>query len=167
MHFVSPSVKDIERFYLRMLLLYRKGCTSYESLRTIDSNIYDTFQQACLILGLIDDDKEWDTILTLATQTTTYIPQLRNLFSLILINCTPVKPCELWNNHKDALAQDILYNKKVKFNNNNLGYTQEIYDKALYEIDCILNKNGRSLSDYRSMPTYKIDQATFDIMLTK
>jgi hypothetical protein len=150
-----------------MLLLYRKGCTSYVNLKTIDTTIYKTFQQTCLMLGLIDDDTEWDQILTKATQTTTYIPQLRNLFALILINCIPVKPHELWENHKNSLSLDILYNKKIKFHNKDLNYTQDIYDKALYEIDCILNKNGRSLSDYRSMPTYQIDQATFSAMQTK
>ncbi len=48
-----------ERYYLRMLLNYVKGATSYEHLRTVDGRDHDTFKDACIAMGLLVDDNEW------------------------------------------------------------------------------------------------------------
>jgi acetolactate synthase regulatory subunit len=48
-----------ERYYLRMLLNYVKGATSYEHLRTVDGTKHDTFKDACIAMGLLIDDNEW------------------------------------------------------------------------------------------------------------
>jgi hypothetical protein len=48
-----------ERYYLRMLLNYVKGATSYEHLRTVDGTTHDTFKDACIVMGLLADDNEW------------------------------------------------------------------------------------------------------------
>jgi hypothetical protein len=42
-----------------MLLNYVKGATSYEHLRTVDGTKHDTFKDACIIMGLLEDDNEW------------------------------------------------------------------------------------------------------------
>jgi hypothetical protein len=75
MHFIHPSVKDTERFYLRIMLLYRKGAISYDDLKTVKATstntaiTYSTFQEACQKLGYVDDDTEWDQTLKTATLT--------------------------------------------------------------------------------------------------
>jgi len=48
-----------ERYYLRMLLNYVKGATSYEHLRTMDGKEHDTFKDACIAMGLLVDNNEW------------------------------------------------------------------------------------------------------------
>jgi hypothetical protein len=48
-----------ERYYLRMLLNYVKGATSYEHLRTVDGKEHDTFKDACIAMGLLVDNNEW------------------------------------------------------------------------------------------------------------
>jgi hypothetical protein len=48
-----------ERYYLRMLLNYVKGATSYEHLRTMDGKEHDTFKDACITMGLLVNDNEW------------------------------------------------------------------------------------------------------------
>ncbi len=52
-----------EHYYLRMLLNYVKGATSYEHLRTVDGREHDTFKDACIAMGLLEDDNEWDQAL--------------------------------------------------------------------------------------------------------
>ncbi|GBM15755.1 hypothetical protein AVEN_262921-1 [Araneus ventricosus] len=52
------SVQDAERFYLRMLLL-RTGVISFNDLKTIAGTVYETFQEACKVLGLLDGDQHW------------------------------------------------------------------------------------------------------------
>ncbi|GMF35712.1 unnamed protein product [Phytophthora fragariaefolia] len=54
---VSPM--DIERFYLRLLLCHRKGPTSFENLRTMDSVIHPTFQAPAMHSGFLENDQEW------------------------------------------------------------------------------------------------------------
>jgi hypothetical protein len=48
-----------ERYYLRMLLNYVKGATSYDHLQTMDGTNYDTFKNACIAMGVFTDDNEW------------------------------------------------------------------------------------------------------------
>ncbi len=48
-----------ERYYLRMLLNWVKGATSYEHLWTVDGIEHDTLKNACITMGLLADDNEW------------------------------------------------------------------------------------------------------------
>jgi len=57
-HVYAHPTSD-ESYYLRMLLNYVKGATSYEHLRTVDGTKHDTFKDACIAMGLLDDDNEW------------------------------------------------------------------------------------------------------------
>lgn len=42
---VPPS--SGEDFYLRLLFNVQKGCKSYNDIRTVNYNIYSTFQEVC------------------------------------------------------------------------------------------------------------------------
>jgi ATP-dependent DNA helicase PIF1 len=62
-HTVAP--READRFHLRLLLVNVKGATSYEDLRTVtlhsgERRVCETFQDACIALGLLDDDAVWD-----------------------------------------------------------------------------------------------------------
>ena len=61
MYYAHPN--SGERFYLRLLLTAIKGATSYQNLRTVMVNGQleecATFREACLKLGLLEDDNEW------------------------------------------------------------------------------------------------------------
>jgi len=48
-----------ECYYLRMLLNYVKGATSYEHLRIVDGIKHDTLKNACIAMGLLVDNNEW------------------------------------------------------------------------------------------------------------
>ena len=41
-----------------MLLYQIPGATSFESLKTVDGVICDTFQESCFRMGLLEDDTE-------------------------------------------------------------------------------------------------------------
>jgi hypothetical protein len=58
MYYAHPT--SSERYYLRMLLNCVKGATSYEHLQTVDGREHDTFKDACIAMGLLADDNEWD-----------------------------------------------------------------------------------------------------------
>ena len=54
MYFVSPQ--DNERFALRLLLLYGKGFTSFEDVRTIDGILFPSFVEAARATWYLKDD---------------------------------------------------------------------------------------------------------------
>jgi hypothetical protein len=60
-YYAHPTSSEL--YYLRMLLNCVKGATSYEHLRTMDGRKHDTFKDACIAMGLLVDDNEWDQAL--------------------------------------------------------------------------------------------------------
>ncbi len=60
MYYAHPT--SGECYYLHMLNCV-KGATSYEHLRIVDGREHDTFQDACIAMGLFADDNEWDQAL--------------------------------------------------------------------------------------------------------
>jgi len=56
-HFPPPGAG--ERFYLRTLLNYVRGPTSYDDTKTVKNIKYETFKEACFAMGLLEDDKEY------------------------------------------------------------------------------------------------------------
>ncbi|KAH0686063.1 hypothetical protein KY285_016607 [Solanum tuberosum] len=82
-YFAHPA--SGERFYMRMLLNFVKGSTSFESIRTINGVRYDTYKEAFYALGLLEDDKEWNDCLAEAACWASG-NKLRNLFVTILIH---------------------------------------------------------------------------------
>lgn len=63
---VHPVAGELN--FLRMLLNVVKGAASYEYIRTIDGVTYQTFQETCKVLGLLENDREWHDALIQASQ---------------------------------------------------------------------------------------------------
>ena len=42
-----------ELYYLRLLLNYQKGCCNYDSIKTVNGFIHQTYKEACYALSLI------------------------------------------------------------------------------------------------------------------
>ena len=83
-----------------------KGPTSFEDLRTVNDVLYDTFKSACVVRGLLEDDKEWRQCLNEAAIIKTG-HQLRRLFIIILTECTLTHPFELWNHFSMNIRDDL------------------------------------------------------------
>ena len=98
------SIRDTERFYLRMLLNYVKGPTSYEYLRTFEGIVYPTFKDVCRARGYLNDDTEWDRCLSEASEYR--MPSaIRRLFANILVFGNPTNPGDLWAKYSSLLAE--------------------------------------------------------------
>ena len=150
LYMVQPS--EGERYYLRMLLTHIKGATSFDDLKTVNRHMYKTFKEACIHLGLLQDDSEWNTCLYEASKIKTG-QQLRHLFAMILLFCQPATPEILWNNHKLALCEDILYQHYQSAQNNTYNNISDTIEyKALNQLNHYLLLNGKSLKDFPFMP---------------
>ncbi|XP_074361289.1 uncharacterized protein LOC141701557 [Apium graveolens] len=42
--------------YLRMLLMRKKGCTSFDELRTVEGHVFESFKETCAVMGLLQND---------------------------------------------------------------------------------------------------------------
>ncbi|XP_012850131.1 PREDICTED: uncharacterized protein LOC105969906 [Erythranthe guttata] len=127
---VSPTKG--EDFYLRLLLNVQRGCKSYEDIRTVGGNVYATFRDACYILGLLEDDKEYIGAIREAYGWANG-HFLRLLFAVMLLSNSFSRPEHVWEKYL-ALSDDSLKNY------------------ALIEIEKILQSNDKSLRNFDSMP---------------
>ncbi|CAG8484696.1 5830_t:CDS:2 [Acaulospora morrowiae] len=97
-----------EIFYLRLLLIVIRGPQSFNHLKTVNNITHPTFKDACLALGLLEDDEEWIQCLEEAAVIYSGF-QLRLLFAVILIHCTPTQPQDLGLCFRVNLCNDLLY----------------------------------------------------------
>ena len=72
-----------ECFYLRLLLHYIKGPQSFAHLRTVEGNLCSPFREACLRLGLLEDDNQYHLAMQEAAVSNS-AASLRSLFAVIL-----------------------------------------------------------------------------------
>ena len=119
-HAMNPLAGDV--FFLRMLLHtdHCKGKKCFDDLKTVNGKCQETYQEVCRLLGLLQDDREWDEILTEGA-VTKMCSSLRELFTTILLFCSPANPRILFEKHfmewtddyvRDASKKKITLNEK-------------------------------------------------------
>lgn len=143
MYFASPN--SGERFYLRMLLTVVAGATSFQHLRTFDGVVHDTFREACVARGLLEDDREWAQCLREAGEMQLG-SALRRLFAVILQHCHPVAPQTLWENHKGNICDDVAHKLGlIRVYEGRVFTDDEVHDYGLHLLNKILMKSGKTL----------------------
>ena len=100
-----------------------------------------TFTAACLELGLIHDDEGWKRARHEA-EIWMMPRQLRTLFVRILIHCQPIHPQALWEEFKDAMAEDYARHTGPL----------EGRQKAYKHIKNMLSADGKNLDKFSTMP---------------
>ncbi|KAK4400786.1 hypothetical protein Sango_1184700 [Sesamum angolense] len=124
----------------------------YEKTRTVNGIIYPTFKQACAARCLLDEDNEWHEALSEALTRASSV-KLRNKFSTMLMFSEITNPVNLWERHWRAMVDDLQHRIRRDLTNSNMHLTdEELKDLALQEIECTLNRNGKSLADFPPMP---------------
>ncbi|PPQ72835.1 hypothetical protein CVT24_012881 [Panaeolus cyanescens] len=155
MYFVPPT--GGERFYLRTLLTAVKGPTSFRDLRTYNGRVFNTFEEACLARGLLEDDGEWDQCLQEAALMQTG-SSLRQLFTTLLLFCDVLRADRLWERYRPHICDDL------RFQLERMGLTNisedQVYDYGLFLINKLLQAAGKTLADYRLMPQPQHDWTT-------
>lgn len=150
----SVSPKEGERYFLRRLLFFVTGATSYKDLRTYNGHEYSTFQDACKARGLLQDDTEWHQCLEDAAEKQ-MANQLLDLFVTILMHCAPQKPRELWDKFQHEFSREHLH----RVSNQCPQKTAEEHkatavDRTLRDLADKLHRFHRSLSDFE-LPEYE------------
>jgi len=93
-YFVLPSKG--EQFFLRLLLTIFKDGKSWEHLRTWNGQVFDTFKEACMARGLLEDNHEWRICLEEAIAIQSGIA-CHWLLAVVLLTNKVAEPHVLWD----------------------------------------------------------------------
>ncbi len=139
-----------------MLLLYVRGATSYEDIRTVKGELCETVHAACLSRGLLADDKEWHRYLE--ERAFNDMPKRMSfLFATILSHCQPAEPFALWEHFKDNLCEDFLHEVRRLTHNRNFKMTVEQHHDGLRHIQKLLQGCGVSLKKFHLQEPPAVD----------
>ena len=108
-HAINPVSGDV--YYLRLLLHdnHCKGKTSFADMLKLPNNtVCETYKQVCCELGLLADDREWERALEEAA-TTKMCPQIRLLYTMILMFCFPSNPRSLFDQFWEDWCDDFQF----------------------------------------------------------
>lgn len=100
-----------ERHWLRLLLHHVRGAKGFEDLRTRDNIVYNSFKEAAIARGLLEDDREIISCLQESSSIRTG-RALRELFALILAINTPAAPAQVWEQFLVPFTEDMLHEKR-------------------------------------------------------
>ena len=139
-----------------MLLHHVRGPTSFEALRTVDGEVFNTFRDACLERGLLEDDRHWDETLE-EVQACRVPKQIRSLFAVMLLSCEISNPLGLWEKYREGMSEDVLFQAQQVDSNASLD--ENIYNKALILLeDHLLNIGGQTVDNYGLPQTNRTEQ---------
>ncbi|XP_023243314.1 uncharacterized protein LOC111641390 [Centruroides sculpturatus] len=143
---VNVSIKDPERYYLRLFLCHEKAVTSFQHLRTIvvndESVQVGTFLEAAKRKGYLLDDTIWqDTIHDAIVYAMPF--QLRQMFAYICAYGLPSDALKLWNDNLQYLTEDVCYERHLK-----QGECQRCAEYALKDVKDTLTLLGHSLCNF-------------------
>ncbi|XP_076908503.1 uncharacterized protein LOC143565407 [Bidens hawaiensis] len=149
-HAISPALG--EAYFLRVLINRVKGPKSFEEIRIVNGQTYNTFRDACYALGLLDDDTEYIEGIEEASLSGSG-DYLRSLFATMLSTDSLSRPEHVWNSTWNLLSEDIIYKQRKLLKSPELQLTEEqIKNLTLLEIQKILQQNNTSLTRYETMP---------------
>ena len=107
-HSINPVSGDV--YYLRLLLHdnHCKGKISFSDMLKLPNGTCETYKQVCCELGLLADDKEWERALEEAG-VTKLCPQIRQLYTMILMFCFPGNPRALFDQFWQDWCDDFQF----------------------------------------------------------
>uniref|UniRef100_A0A0A9CVR0 ATP-dependent DNA helicase n=1 Tax=Arundo donax TaxID=35708 RepID=A0A0A9CVR0_ARUDO len=131
-----------------MLLHICKGAKSYSDIRTVEGQLYPTFQAACQALGLLGDDREWSSaMIDAAHWALAYL--LRELFVTILLFCDVSSPLAFFEEHISIMGEDATYHATC---GRSLlpasSLMRHVRSYVISEIDKLLTNAGYSLEHF-------------------
>ncbi|XP_058753699.1 uncharacterized protein LOC131626879 [Vicia villosa] len=147
---VPPSSGEL--YYLRMMLTHVKGPQSYEDIKIVNNKRCNSFRDACFAMGFIGDDREYIATIEEASHWGSG-HYLRLLFVHMLLSSSLNRPTHVWKKTWQLLSDGILYEQCRIANNRELILSnEELVNSTLVEVEKLLQKNRKSLSDFVGMP---------------
>ncbi|KAI7934342.1 hypothetical protein MJO28_017129 [Puccinia striiformis f. sp. tritici] len=134
-----------EKFYLCVLLLHRRGATSFGSLRTVDNVRYETYHEACNALGLLIDGVLYDNTLSKASLFHSGF-QLTEMFAMMCVHTPPSDPLALFENHYEPFTNDLTRVNMSRRDSSPLNLVERRF-LGLFRLEEIIKNLGSSLEN--------------------
>ncbi len=143
MYQAAPSSR--EWFYLRLLLTAVAGTQSFQHLHTVNNVECATFKEACIAMGLLENDNEWRQCLERGCNYA-----VRSTVAIIIcdppsLSASQEKPDELWEEFKENICDDLAH--KLRQHDVPNPTDAQLYDFGLHLIDKLLQSHGCRLSE--------------------
>ena len=147
-----------ECFNLRLLLHNIRGPQSFAELKTVEGDLCSSFREACFRLGLLEDDNQYHSAMQEASVSNS-AASLCSLFAVILTWCEPSNPIDIYEHHKESMAEDFLHQQHTRLGNHDLNFNNDIFNLDLQ--DMVLSMGGRELSEYGLPQPQTVDNDRF------
>ena len=87
---------------------------------------------------------------------------LRSLFAVILTWCEPSNPLDIYEHHKESMAEDYLHQQCTRLGNADLSFNNDIFNLTLNDLqDKVFSMGGRELSEYGLPQPQAVDSDRF------
>ena len=87
---------------------------------------------------------------------------LCSLFAVILTWCEPSNPLDIYDHHKESMAEDFLHQQRTRLGSNDLSFNDDIFNLALNNLqDRVLSMGDRELSEYGMPQPQTMDNDRF------
>jgi len=127
----------------------------------VEGNLCSSFHEACLKLGLLEDDNQYHLAMQ-EVSVSNSASSLCSLFAVILTWWEPSNPLDIYEHHKESMAEDFLHLQRTRLGNVELGFNEDIFNLALNDLqDRVLSMGGRQLSEYGLPQPQAIDNDRF------
>ena len=140
-----------ELYFLRLLLISSRGCTSFQDIRTYGGNVYNTYKDVAYAMGLLSDDRE---IVYALEEVACYgTPgKMRQTFALMIRHSEIARPDKIWNRFKEEMMNDLMYEERKKTMPNLKLDIEKVVNMCLNQIEDILMDMGTSLNAIDLLP---------------
>jgi hypothetical protein len=142
---IHPRVGEC--YYLRLLLFQVTGPTSFTSFKQYQGTTYNTYREACIARGLLEEDQHLRTALQTAVEEN-YPSQIVSLFSTILCNCEPTDPAALLEEFYIHMIADPIDQHIVGLEEDEQQFTAIIQELLASIENQVLLSGGNKLHTY-------------------
>ena len=91
----------------------------------MEGDLCSSFREACFRLGLLEDDNQHHLAMQEAAVSNS-AASLRSLFVVIITWCEPSNPLDIYDHHKESIAEDVLHQQRTQLGNNELSFNDDI-----------------------------------------
>ena len=95
---------------------YVRGVTCFKAIRTVNGEVYNSFNDACVSLGLLCDDGVYISGIKEVSQWER-AKLLRHMFAMLLLSKSMPKPEYVLEKNMKLLSDDIIYEQWRKLHN--------------------------------------------------
>ena len=105
---ISLNPHTAELYYLRILLYRIPGPTNFKDLRRVNGRVMDTYLAACIAHGIVDSDKEVDSVMEEAASVA-FGSAVREIFANMVMFVLQGDHLQFWERHKHLLCEDLTH----------------------------------------------------------